>query len=109
MAEAHRASTGMKPAHTDTHMCDILPLSISLSLSLLVILPLTVSISLSLTHFFPFTLSFPLAQNTQAQLNVTMTAVAITLVSLESPNGQAQGEDSSDPTVGIGYNYALWV
>lgn len=64
---------------------------------------------LSISHFFSFTLSFSLTQGIQAHLNVTMTAVAITLVSHESPNGQAQEGDRSDPTVDIGYHYALWV
>lgn len=84
-----------------THNCDILLLSFSMSLSLSGYLHLIVSITLSLS----LCLSFSLTQNTQTQTyNVAMTAVAITLVSCESPNSQAQGEDSRDLTVGISHN-----
>lgn len=97
----HRASTEVKPAHTQVRHSSSIFLSVSPSLSI----HLSDSLSLSLLLFD----SFSLTQNIQGQLNVTMTAVAITLVSHEPPNSQAQGEDSSDPTAGIGYNYALWV
>ncbi len=85
--------------------------SLYLSPCLCLCLSVHLSQSLSLWLYLSLTSprSFSLTQNIQAQLNVTMTAVAITLVSHESLNSQAQGEDSSDPTVGIGYNYALWV
>lgn len=65
--------------------------------------------ALSISHFFSFNLSFTFTQSIQAQLNVTMVAVATTLVSHESPCGPVQEGDRGDPTVDIGYNDALWV
>lgn len=61
------------------HKCDILPLSFSPQFT-----------SQSFYHSLISSLCVSLTQNIQAQLIVTMTAVAITLVSHESPHSQAQ-------------------
>lgn len=91
----HRAPTEVQPARTQvSHSSSIFP---SLSLPGYLHLILYHSDYLS-------SLSFSLTQNMQAQSCVTMIAVAITLVSHESPNSQANGEDSTDLTVGIGHD-----